>query len=73
MKKLALTGNTCSCYGDITSAYKYEGGHCLILAISARQGQICKLEDIDDIAKHPFVISAYARHKVGTGNYIDTF
>jgi len=63
--QFALTGNTSSCYGDITSAYKYEGGHCLILSISARQGQICKLEGIDEIAKHPFVFSAYARHKVG--------
>lgn len=61
----ALTGDTNSCVGDIKTAYHYGGGHCFILSISARGGKISKLDGIDEIAKHPYVFSAYARHKVG--------
>lgn len=63
--EFSLTGNVHSCYGDIKTAYRYGGGHCLILSLSAREGTIHTLEGIDKVAKHPFVFSAYARHKVG--------
>ena len=61
----ALTGDVNSCYGDIKTAYNYNGGHCLILALSAREGKIATLEGVNEVAKHPYVFSAYARRKVG--------
>lgn len=63
--QFALTGDLRSCVGDIKTAYNYGGGHCIILSISARAGKIATLEGIDELAKHPYVFSAYARHKVG--------
>lgn len=63
--KFALTGDINSCVGDIKTAYNYGGGHCFILSISARSGKIATLEGVDEIAKHPYVFSAYARHRVG--------
>ena len=63
--KFALTGDVNSCYGDIKTAYNYDGGHCLILSISACEGKISTLEGVDEVAKHPYVFSAYTRRKVG--------
>lgn len=63
--KYALTGDVYSCVGDIKMAYNYGGGHCFILSLSAREGKILTLNGIDEVAKHPYVFSAYARHKVG--------
>lgn len=63
--RYALTGNVNSCCGDIKAAYKYGGGHCLILSLSAREGKITTFEGVDKVAKHPYVFSAYARRKVG--------
>lgn len=63
--RYALTGDINSCCGDIKNAYNYNGGHCLILSLSAREGKISTLEGVDEVAKHPYVFSAYARRKVG--------
>lgn len=63
--RYALTGNINSCCGDIKTAYNYNGGHCLILSLSARAGKISTLKGVDEVAKHPYVFSAYARRKVG--------
>lgn len=63
--KFALTGDRTSCFGNIEAAYAYDGGHCFILSISARKGIIGRLDGVDEIARHPYVFSAYARHKVG--------
>lgn len=63
--QFALTGDVNSCVGDIKTAYKYGGGHCFILSLSARKGKITSLEGVDEVAMHPYVFSAYARHKVG--------
>lgn len=63
--RFALTGDINSCIGDITTAYNYGGGHCLILSLSAREGKIAVLDGIEKVSKHPYVFSAYARHKVG--------
>lgn len=63
--RYAITGDTDTCYGDIESAYNFGGGHCLILSLSAREGRITTMEGIDEVAKHPYVCSAYARRKVG--------
>lgn len=63
--RYAVTGDIDACFGAIESAYNYGGGHCLILSLSAREGRITTLEGIDEIAKHPYVCSAYARRKVG--------
>lgn len=63
--KFALTGDVNCCEGDIKTAYNYGGGHCFILSISVRAGKIAALDGVDEIAKHPYVFSAYARHKVG--------
>ncbi len=61
----ALTGDINSCVGDIKTAYHYGGGHCFILSLSARAGKIAILDGVEEVAKHPYVFSAYARHKVG--------
>lgn len=61
----ALTGDINSCVGDIKTAYKYGDGHCLILSLSAREGKISTFNGVNEVAKHPYVYSAYARHKVG--------
>ena len=63
--QFALTGDRNSCFGNIKTAYNYGGGHCFILSLSAREGTIAKIEGVDEVAKHPFVYSAYARRKVG--------
>ena len=63
--RFALTGDTHSCFGDIETAYKYGGGHCFILSLSAHAGKIATLTGVEEVAKHPYVFSAYARHKVG--------
>lgn len=63
--QFALTGDINSCIGEIKTAYKYGGGHCFILSLSARKGKITTLEGVDEVANHPYVFSAYARHKVG--------
>lgn len=65
----ALTGDDNCCIGDITTAYNYGGGHCFILSISAREGKIATLDGVEEVAKHPYVFSAYARHRVG--DYIE--
>ena len=63
--KFALTGDVHSCFGDIENAYNYDGGHCLILSLSAHAGKIATLTGVDEVAKHKYVFSAYARRKVG--------
>ena len=63
--RFALTGDISSCFGDIATAYNYAGGHCLILSLSAREGTITTLEGVDEVSKHTYVFSAYARRKVG--------
>lgn len=63
--QFALTGDTHSCFGDIKNAYKYNGGHCLILSLTVREGIIAKLDGVEKVAKHPFIFSAYTRNKVG--------
>lgn len=65
----ALTGDTNSCYGNIENAYNYAGGHCLILALSAREGRLTIFEGMDEVARHPYVFSAHKRRKVG--DYIE--
>ena len=67
--RYALTGDVHSCYGDIKTAYNYAGGHCLILALSAREGRIATLDGVDEVAKHPYVFSAHLRRNVG--DYIE--
>lgn len=67
--RFALTGDICSCYGEIKTAYNYAGGHCLILALSAREGKIATLTGLDKVAKHPGVFSVHMRRKVG--DYIE--
>ena len=34
-------------------------------SLTSRSGKIATLEGVDEIAKHPYVFSAYARHRVG--------
>lgn len=63
--QFALTGDRNSCVGDIKTAYRYGGGHCFILSLSACAGKIAVLDGVEDVAQHPYVFSAYARHKVG--------
>ena len=63
--QFALTGDINSCFGDIATAYNYAGGHCLILSLSAREGTITTLDGVDEVSKHPYVFSAYARRRVG--------
>jgi len=63
--RYAMTGDVHSCYGDIKTAYNYAGGHCLIFAISAREGKIATIKGVNEVAKHPYVYSVHMRRKVG--------
>lgn len=63
--RYALTGDAHSCYGDIKTAHNYAGGHCLILALTAREGRIATIKGVEEVAKHPYVYSAHKRRKVG--------
>ena len=61
----ALSGDLSCCVGDINNAYNYSNGHCLILSLSARKGRIMVFKGVDEVARHPFVFSAYKRRSVG--------
>ncbi len=61
----ALTGDVCSCIGDPVGAYNYNGGACVLLSLSVREGIIAKFEGFDEIAQLPNVFSSSMRRHVG--------
>lgn len=63
--EFALTGDVSCCEGDIRDAYKIGGGHCFIFSVATRAGKITTFEGFDDVAKYPYMCSAYKRSDVG--------
>lgn len=61
----ALTGDIRSCFGDPREAYNYNGGACILLSLSVREGTIAKFEGFDEIAQMPNVFSSCMRRHVG--------
>lgn len=61
----ALTGNSRSCYGDINLAYNYNDGLCIILSVSTRSGIINKIQGLDRIKEHPYIVDVSQRYKEG--------
>jgi len=63
--EFAVTGNTKACYGDPLKAYNYNGGNCIILAISCKPGIIYDFEGFENVASMPEVMSARQIYKSG--------
>lgn len=64
----ALTGDNTVCYGNPEKCYMLNGGMGLLFTISVRPGKIARIEGLEEMLKHPYVV--YGRQIIQKGTEI---
>jgi biotin carboxylase len=63
--KLSLGGEISTYDGKLAEAYKLDGKKAIQLLISVRGGKIAQIDGLDEISKHPNVVTVAQRYFVG--------
>lgn len=68
MIHFAMTGQTDTAFGNPKECYRLKNGTALLFTISVRPGKMCRVEGMEKLLQHPYVV--YGRQIISAGAVI---